>query len=556
MLARGLRFVKRVAGRSALLAPAAAIVLCLALTAPTRVGPEDRAVAAPRARSGRAVAALVVLTEQADLSGAAAIADNAARAAYVYRELHSVATRSQLSLIRRLAGWQLERFFIVNALWVEAEPAVLTSLANWPEVAVVEPVLPLALDVPARREPNPLLELAPGPGGSVRGERIDITLALPLVRSPGTIQGRRALADSTAGWGTASDLPAVSDGLRAIGAQAAWSGGYQGQGAVVAVLDSGVAWQHPALGSTYRGRSGDHDYSWFDPLNARSEPVDAEGHGTHVAGVAVGRTDERVIGVAPRAEWIACRVALGKTFEPLAALRCLEWSLAPTRLDGSAARPDLAPDVVNLSWSATVGPACHSTWLNRAIASLQAAGIVVVASAGNEGPACSSVCAPAEHEAVLAVGSFDLSSASVDDTSSRGPVNGSGSITVKPDLVAPGVAVESSVPPDRYGRRSGSSMAAPHVTGAVALLLSARPDLRGQDRALRQLLEGTAVRLPADACGPPGAPGKNNRAGYGLLRVDRAVALALAPDATATATPRPSTSGAALCLPRLETGDG
>lgn len=304
--------------------------------------------------------------------------------------------------------------------------------------------------------------------------------------------------------------------LALVGAERAWSTlGASGEGQVVAVLDSGVDWRHPALGPSYRGRPGDHDYHWLDLAGGAApagEPTDRHGHGTHVTGIVAGRAGTRAYGVAPGARWIAAAVfdGAGETTD-LTLVRGAAWALAPTRMDGSAPRPDLAPDVVNCSWSLDNGA---DPLFEPVIRAWRAAGIVPVFAAGNiESGQWTRILAPASDPGALAVGAV-----TADDQvwwRSRG---GPGFHPVqKPDLVAPGVAVPSTWPGGGLASMDGTSMAAPHVAGAAALLRSANPAL-GVDDVAAFLRAGARDLEPA---------GPDPAAGWGRLDLHASTAAAL-----------------------------
>ena len=276
-----------------------------------------------------------------------------------------------------------------------------------------------------------------------------------------------------------------------VGAPELWDRGITGQGVVVGVADTGVDWNHPALLPQYRGWDGaaaSHAYNWHDavhdadPLNAcgsnSPEPCDDQGHGTSVAGLAVGDDGgENRIGVAPGARWIGCRNMSIGAGTPARYIECFEFFLAPTDADGENPRPDLGADVVNNSWTCPEEEGCTDPEVLRsAVEALRAAGIAQSFAAGNTGPACSSLSAvPPIYEAAFAVGATDLGDG-LAIFSARGPVVRDGSNRIKPDLVAPGVGVRTSAPllsADPYTIFGGTSAASPHVAGAIALLWSA-----------------------------------------------------------------------------------
>lgn len=266
----------------------------------------------------------------------------------------------------------------------------------------------------------------------------------------------------------AGNPPPLTWGLERIRAPQIWEGlGLTGQGVTIAIMDTGVDWQHPALYPNYRGNLGNgnanHAGNWFDATNwANLTPRDEYGHGTHVAGTAVGQGG---IGVAPGANWIAVRVFDQYGGTTLSVLhQGFQWLLAP------AGDPALAPDLVNNSWGG------HITLLEFMpdVALLQTAGIVPLFSAGNSGPDPATINAPAGYPNTLAIGASDELE-KVAWFSSRGP----SFLTpqAKPMLAAPGAAVLSAYPGGNYAYLSGTSMAAPHVSGVMALLLSANPTL-------------------------------------------------------------------------------
>jgi uncharacterized repeat protein (TIGR01451 family) len=223
------------------------------------------------------------------------------------------------------------------------------------------------------------------------------------------------------------------------------------------------------------------------------------------------------IGMAPGARWVGCRnMDAGGVGSPFTYISCYQWFIAPTRIDGSEPRPDLAPDAINNSWGCPPSEGCTDmTVLLQAVQNVRAAGILTAHSAGNSGSACSTVDTPgAIYDESFTVGATD-SGDTLAGFSSRGPVLVDGSGRAKPDISAPGVFVRSSWPGTGYGPASGTSMAAPHVAGLTALILSAQPGLRGQVDMLEILIEQTAVPRPATDCGSSGVP--NNLYGWGRI---------------------------------------
>jgi len=319
-------------------------------------------------------------------------------------------------------------------------------------------------------------------------------------------------------------------GVKAIHADQVWTR-YQatGQGIVIGSIDTGAQYDHPALVSSYRGNNGDgtftHDYNWFDPARvcATDAPCDNVGHGSHTTGTMVGDDHNgRQIGVAPGARWISAKgcetdrlctdVALGLS---------AQWMLAPTKLDGSDPDPSKRPNIINNSWGSPVS----NPWYQEYVRQWVAAGIFTTYAVGNAGPGCATAGSPGDYPEAYAVGAVDIDG-SIASFSSRGnPTRDD----IKPNIVAPGILVTSSLPGDRYGIINGTSMAAPHVSGAVALLWSAAPQLSGDIAATRALLDRTARDHDDTSCG--GTASDNNVYGEGMLDVYEAVSDAPRPNA-------------------------
>jgi subtilisin family serine protease len=442
---------------------------------------------------------LVVLNDAADVSSAPSIADRLERRRFVYESLRSQAAASQAALTKRLeeAGVRFRTHWLADTVEVEGDARLARELSARSEVS-----------------------------------RIVANAAAPL-RRPQGLPPRAAPRDA----GAVADT-----NITKIGAPALWNTGITGAGIVVGVADTGFEWTHPALAARYRGMLGDPSYAWHDavhdamPTNRcgsdAPQPCDDEGHGTGTAALAVG---ESGIGTAPGATLIGCRNMDQGNGTPARYIECFEWLLAPTDSSGNNPRLDLGADVINNSWTCPASEGCTDPEILKGVVeAVRAAGVAVVFAAGNDGnvgaggPACSTVDeAPAIYAAALSVGAT-----SVDDTlavfSSVGPVAADGSSRIKPDLMAPGISLRTASPGGSYTYSfSGTSGAAPQVSGAIALLWSAAPELQGNVDLTEQLLEEGAVplRMAATCSGFSGEDVPNPYFGWGRLDVAGAYAL-------------------------------
>ncbi|MEI7806928.1 MAG: S8 family serine peptidase [Verrucomicrobiota bacterium] len=443
---------------------------------------------------------ILVFSEQADLSGAAAFKTKEAKGRYVYERLSETAQRTQAPVLDELQrrGLKHRSFWIANAIWAQGDVASIQALAQRTEtVRLIANFHARAPEVPSRSVASKLT--------------------------------------TTLEWNIAQ-----------IHAPDVWALGYTGQGVVVGGQDTGYQWNHPALIHHYRGWDGtnaNHNYNWHDAIHTTdshftstnpygyntTSPCDDNGHGTHTMGTMAGDDGAgNQIGVAPGARWIGCRNMERGWGTPAAYAECFQWFLAPTDLAGQNPDPAKAPDVINDSWYSDASEGTTNLLVfQTAVENLRAAGVVVVVSAGNQGPACSTITSPAIYDASFSVGATD-SSDIIAGFSSRGPVAVDGSGRLKPNVTAPGVNIRSSVPVNGYASGwSGTSMAGPHVVGVVALLISAHPELKGQVDGIERIIEHTAVPLTnSESCGGvAGTEIPNNTYGWG--RVDALAALGL-----------------------------
>jgi uncharacterized repeat protein (TIGR01451 family) len=458
---------------------------------------------------------LVLLAEQADLGHVEALPTKRARGRAVYDALRQVAQRSQAPLRSQLdaLGVEYRAFYVVNMLAVRGDARLALTLAARPDVA--------------RLEANP----------RVRQD-------LPVVQSP----ARSPAQPSALAWG-----------VQNIQAQEVWDLGYTGQGIVVAGGDTGYDWDHPALRDKYRGWDGDsvsHDYNWHDAVHSEGSmcgadspaPCDDRGHGTHTLGIMVGSDEAQQVGVAPGASWIGCRNMDNGIGSPASYAECFEFFLAPYPVGGDPMTdgdPDLAPHIINNSWICPASEGCDHESLRDVVENTRAAGIVIVAVASNRGSSCSSVSTPISiFDASFSVGAID-SNDQITSFSARGPVTVDGSQRLKPDVSAPGLNVYSSLPGGGYGYLDGTSMAAPHVAGLIALLWSAAPHLVGQVEVTEDIVRQSARPVVDLTCGgePDGHP--NNVYGWGIADALAAVQK-LHPTVVAQAAPTFIDAGDAL----------
>jgi serine protease AprX len=446
--------------------------------------------------AGGAVAEfLVVLTDQADLNSAASLRTKEEKGRFVYETLYNKARSTQGPILAWLKERKIEHraYYIVNMIWVKGDINIAMALASRSDVARVEG------NPQIRNVPERLVEEAPS---------------------------------------EPDEINAIEPGINHTRAPQVWALGFTGQGVVVAGADTGYRWDHTAIKGKYRGWDGataNHDFNWHDSIHSGGgscganslTPCDDNGHGTHTMGTVVGDDGgTNQVGMAPGARWIGCRNMNQGIGTPATYIECFEFFLAPYPVSGTPAQgdPSKAPHVTNNSWGCPPSEGCSANTLQAAVEAQRAAGIMTVVSAGNSGSSCSTVSdPPAIYDASYSVGALNTGTDTIAGFSSRGPVVIDGSLRLKPDIAAPGTGVRSSsrTSTTSYTSLSGTSMAGPHVAGAVALLYSAIPSLRGQIAQTETILNSSAVHLNSASCDAGGSP--NNVFGHGRLDIKAAV---------------------------------
>lgn len=289
-------------------------------------------------------------------------------------------------------------------------------------------------------------------------------------------------------------VASVQDSIHIIRADEVWnlSDGYgrsvTGKGVTVGILDTGVDYTHPDLKNNFA-----ETYKGYDFFNNDGNPMDDYGHGTHVAGIAVG--------VAPDVKLYAYKVLDNKG-----------EGTASILIEGMERAVSDKVDIISISAGDPYGNPDYA--LSLAADNAVALGVVVVAAVGNEGyNGEGTVSSPASARRVIGVGATDKNDEVLPD-SSRGPTSIK---TVKPDVVAPGKDIKSTWPGGGYAIRSGTSMACPHVSGTVALMLQMHPDWTPDE--IKMALRDTAVDIGYSI----------NAQGYGRIDALEAVNLSEAP---------------------------
>lgn len=430
---------------------------------------------------------------------AAMITTKAARRDYVVSELKAFAEASQADLRAELAEWERQgmvssvySLWSANALHITADEEVIQSLSERPDVESIDPV-ELVLVIP---EEGKVVEA-------------------PVSRT-------------------------IAPNITQVNAPRVWRQGYGGQGVVIAVIDSGVNYNHLDLADHLWDGGEEFPHNGVDVFNVDDDPMDDLGHGTHCAGTVCGDgTSGLSTGVAPEATLmcVKCTDHEGHS-DAIYFVKGMEWAV------------EHGCDAISLSLGKANADTADKELLRHSCEALLDAGIVAAVAAGNERnlqnicPIPNNVRTPASCpppildrdqmvnpgglSCVIAVGAVDAND-TVASFSSLGPVTWQNSEfedyaynpgigLIRPDVCAPGVSIwsldYSSI--NDYDYKSGTSQATPCVAGIVALMLSKNPELTPADIYL--ILERTAVRL---------SPTKNNSTGMG--RVDALAAVDAVP---------------------------
>lgn len=370
------------------------------------------------------------------------------------------------------------KHWISNALSIQAEPALITQLSQFEEVAYIDDVTDLKIQL---MEPVKMVE-------------------------------------DNAGRAIGSAEP----GLVAVGARELWNLGYTGKGLKLLSFDTGIWPTHPALGGRFYGEYVPYDLAW----NGIWEPTPADkanSHGTHTVGTMAGldTLTNDTIGLAFGAYIMATDPIVSNLADTIGVTNLMlayEWALNP---DGDISTTGDMPDVICNSWGTAGNAGFCGSYVADMLIAIDLAGIGNEYSAGNNGPNFGTVGLPAlMNPGILnafAVGAVSTSNVpivmppnyQIASFSSRGPTPclGGGSIEIKPEVVAPGVNVRSAVKTDAYAFYDGTSMAGPHVAGILLLLKEAFPSLPGE--TLKEAIYYSAYDM--------GDVGEDNTFGMGMV---------------------------------------
>ncbi len=383
-----------------------------------------------------------------------------------YRAIANQSQSSVTAWLRSLPGDAIveQSFWITNAIAIKAKPSVILELARRSDIGWI----------------------------SHNGE-------VHIIAEPGhfsQISGR-----------------AIEWNIQKVMADSCWTAGYTGQGIILGETDTGVDYTHPALQGKWSGY-------WHDAINGQSTPYDDHNHGTHCMGTIMGGdgfgsfTED--IGVAPGATFVAAKVLNSGGSGTY--VQCLE---------GLQFMADLKDSVdikaVSNSWAGSSGP---DTFFYPVTRTYKSIGILPVFANGNSGPGAGTVQVPGNYSTTLGVGATDIND-NIADFSSRGPAPNQPPFNdpstwfrsdwnlIKPMISAPGVNIRSCVPGGGYANWNGTSMATPHVTGAVGIICQKNPNLSTTD--LYTILLDNVDEPPG------GAPYPNNNYGWGRLNVWKAL---------------------------------
>jgi subtilisin family serine protease len=279
----------------------------------------------------------------------------------------------------------------------------------------------------------------------------------------------------------------------------------------VGILDTGIDASHPEL----KGKVA----AWKDFISSKEQPYDGNGHGTHVAGTIAGEgVNGTEIGIAKNVKLVIGKILSDRGSGSVSGiLRGMDWMANPERKLNTTMRPK----VVNNSWGGSMEADVRRNPFAQQVVTWVELGIFPAFAAGNSGPGKSTIGTPANLPGAYAVGATDAEDR-VTSFSSRGPVkvtdkDGKSTIVVKPDISAPGHQVLSAYPNGKYRRASGTSMACPHLAGAVALLYQVNPELN-----VEQMVE-----LLKTASEDMGERGRDNNYGEGRLNAYKALNILL-----------------------------
>ena len=401
------------------------------------------------------------------------------RAKVVMRESMTLSQQTQLAIIQHINNnpkqvANFKSFWIINMMTIEAHPDFILELANWPEVDYIE--------------------------------LHDHYVGKPI--------------EIMKGGGNAKSINGIEPGLAAINAPALWAMGYTGKNRKYYSIDTGVWPRHPAIDEQFLGHYVPIDQAW-NAIDSPT-PTDKDGsHGTHTTGTVLGLDEDNndTIGVAFNAYHMAADpiVTNVNDIKPLPEyIDVFQFALNP---DGDTSTTNDIPDAINNSWGIDEhkDTSICAGYVTQMFDAIEAAGIANVFSAGNEGSADTTIGKP-QYVSTGLVNTFTVGAVNgntptfpITGFSSRGPTAcpATGSIAIKPEVVAPGYQVRSAVGEDNFAMYNGTSMAGPHATGACLLLKEAFPNVPGEDILLALYYSATDL----------GVAGEDNTYGMGMIDV-------------------------------------